>query len=462
MNGQRRGLDLAVLAISLVPLAALSMLVAKYAVNVPMYDQWLLVPYMEALNPGHSLAPNLDRLSVERSLSLGDLAAQQNEHRILVPLLVMLALAALTDWNTVAEVALTLVFATGSFFLLRDLIGRSFPTNAAAAAVLTVLAAVLVFSPIQWENWLFGIQVGWMFTITGMLATIRVLGGGQERPLAWPRLTAAALLAALTTYSFATGIWVWPAGLIVLLSRSRMPWQIVAWIVSAVAILGVYFYGYDSSPGPGPSTTLLPFDDIGGFAGYVGAYLGSPFTDDSGLAIGIGFALTIGLALASAYVLQRDRARLSLLAPWLALGAIACAAAAATSSRRLSHGVDQALASRYTSIALLLAIASAVVVTMAVGLALEHRQALRRLLAVAASVVAVSVLLAGWSRGETSMSARHDDMIAQRDCLHRAASPSDPCIGEAFPIPDTERARGVARDLWFGADYLRRIGWAGF
>jgi hypothetical protein len=201
VNGQRRGLDLAVLAISLVPLAALSMLVAKYAVNVPMYDQWLLVPYMEALNPGHSLAPNLDRLSVERSLSLGDLAAQQNEHRILVPLLVMLALAALTDWNTVAEVALTLVFATGSFFLLRDLIGRSFPTDAAAAAVLTVLAAVLVFSPIQWENWLFGIQVGWMFTITGMLATIRVLGGGQERPLAWPRLTAAALLAALTTYS---------------------------------------------------------------------------------------------------------------------------------------------------------------------------------------------------------------------------------------------------------------------
>jgi len=70
------------LVLALVPLAFLLCVVARYAVPVPYWDQWEFVPLLEKTYHGQ--------------LTFHDLWAQHNEHRILFPRIIMLALAHLT------------------------------------------------------------------------------------------------------------------------------------------------------------------------------------------------------------------------------------------------------------------------------------------------------------------------------------------------------------------------------
>src|SRR5438128_1219761 len=63
--------------------------VYRFGVNLPYWDQWELVPLLAKLHDGQ--------------LTLADLTAQHNEHRIFFPRLIMLGLATLTRYNTVAE-----------------------------------------------------------------------------------------------------------------------------------------------------------------------------------------------------------------------------------------------------------------------------------------------------------------------------------------------------------------------
>ena len=61
----------------------------RFGVDVPFWDQWELVPFLDLWASG--------------TLSLGDLFSQHNEHRIFFPRLIMLLLAAATGWNSRAE-----------------------------------------------------------------------------------------------------------------------------------------------------------------------------------------------------------------------------------------------------------------------------------------------------------------------------------------------------------------------
>ena len=74
-------------------------LVALHGVDVPFWDQWELVPLLSALDGG--------------TLTFGELWAPHNEHRILIPQLLMLGLASVSAWNTWLERIASLVMASG-------------------------------------------------------------------------------------------------------------------------------------------------------------------------------------------------------------------------------------------------------------------------------------------------------------------------------------------------------------
>jgi len=92
------------LLLSAIPLIVLVVSIAAFAVDVPIADQWALVPLLEKSYAGR--------------LSLRDLWAQHNEHRLLFPRLLMLGLAHLTGWNTAYELGANVVFSAVIAWLL--------------------------------------------------------------------------------------------------------------------------------------------------------------------------------------------------------------------------------------------------------------------------------------------------------------------------------------------------------
>jgi hypothetical protein len=72
-------------------------LIIKYSVDVPYWDQWEIALFFDKLAQG--------------SLSLKDLFAQQNEYRQFFPNLIFVALGWLTSWNVKYEMLISFLFS---------------------------------------------------------------------------------------------------------------------------------------------------------------------------------------------------------------------------------------------------------------------------------------------------------------------------------------------------------------
>ncbi|MDZ7784445.1 MAG: hypothetical protein U5K56_16405 [Halioglobus sp.] len=80
-----------------------------FTVNVPFWDQWQFVPFIERWKEG--------------ALTINQLFEQKNEHRSGVPRIIWLVMSDYSAWNHRWEVVLNLATALGSLSLL-ILIGR--------------------------------------------------------------------------------------------------------------------------------------------------------------------------------------------------------------------------------------------------------------------------------------------------------------------------------------------------
>src|SRR5262245_38487639 len=117
--------------------------VARHARNVPLQDQWTFVPMV------------LDGLAGR--IGFGALWTQNNEHRLVLPRLLLVGLARLTAWDVRVEMACNLLVALATLALLAALVRRTVgPTAPGLVAWLVATSSVFVFSPVQWQNWLWG------------------------------------------------------------------------------------------------------------------------------------------------------------------------------------------------------------------------------------------------------------------------------------------------------------------
>jgi hypothetical protein len=108
---KHRPLGWLVLALALLPALIPLVLILTYGVNMPFWDEW---------DPGLA---GLYIKAHQHQLSFADLAAQHNEHRILLPRIAYLLLNSMTHWNAVGEMVFQwlIVFATsiGILVLIR-------------------------------------------------------------------------------------------------------------------------------------------------------------------------------------------------------------------------------------------------------------------------------------------------------------------------------------------------------
>ncbi|HUW59615.1 MAG TPA: hypothetical protein VMZ06_01315 [Candidatus Bathyarchaeia archaeon] len=339
---------LAGILIALLPPAGLVMLLRLYHIDVPFLDEW---EYMLILPK-----------SYEGTLSLADLFALHNEHRLFFPRLIMLGLARLTHWNMLYETGAAVVFAAGAFGLLvlqLHATGREVGRNLLVAAP---VLSLVHFSLSQWQNWFMPCQFLMFLNLLAVIGTVVALSWPM---LGWAHLAGGILLGVMASYSFANGLSVWPIGLLCLAAATegRRRWAYAAiWCCAGAIVVAVYFYGY-KSPSYHPSPWLTLHEPLA-FALYILQYLGAPVVDYDGFGAAAVGAVGLAILLVCSYVLI-PRMGVRALAPYWGLAFYAICGAATTGLGRLGFGIDQATSSRYITVGNLLWVCDAVLLFLA-------------------------------------------------------------------------------------------------
>src|SRR5262249_17536177 len=133
------------IAAAILPMLLVAGIIYRFGVNVPYGDEWSIYGLVEKWHA--------------HQLTVTDFFAVHNQHRILFPRLIYLSLIELTHGNLKAEMYcslfLCLLTSIGILILLR----RSFGESRRRQLSLWVLINLILFSPIQAENWLWGFQL---------------------------------------------------------------------------------------------------------------------------------------------------------------------------------------------------------------------------------------------------------------------------------------------------------------
>ncbi len=247
--------------LALVPFGFLIYVVARYGVPVPFQDEWDLVPLLEKMWGG--------------SLTLSDMWALHNEHRILFPQMIMLGLAWLTNWDLRYEMATSVLLAGGIFLFLAWQITITARKLARPELYWAIpLFSVIIFSIAQYQNWLWGWQLPIFLSVLGVIGGIVLLA---NPPFTWVRFFGAAILGVIASYSFGNGGVFWLIGLLILFvvtEPGRERWiRLGVWLVLSSLTMGLYFYQYERLEEHPP--LILLFSEPIQYLVYIFKYLGN-------------------------------------------------------------------------------------------------------------------------------------------------------------------------------------------
>ena len=302
-----------------------------FGVNVPVGDQWEIIPLIE--------------MSQNGDLVLGDLFDQHNEHRILFPRIIMLTLAHITHYNTIAEMYFSWVIQLLIFAILVMMYKQS-----SGLSELSLLAFMpiswLVFSLRQFENILWGWQIQIYLCVLGFIFSVYMLERAEK-------IDAKFLLAIfggiLSTFSFVNGLLVWPTGLIFLYTTKANKRLKGFWLIFSISIYYLYFYNW-VRPQYHPSPYYIIENPLKSFLYFV-VNIGSPLGFTPEIAFAIGLILLVSAIIF--FIILWHHGLLKENANWLSLIFFSFASSFAMTVGRAGFGVGQAFSSRYVTITLL-------------------------------------------------------------------------------------------------------------
>ena len=219
--------------IGLLPAIALLADIHRFAVNVPFMDDWQFVPLLEKARNG--------------TLTFQELFAPHDEHRLLLPRIIIIASMFATGGDYRAQSYITFaVVAVTSGCLLWLMIRLNGKSNSILWA--WVLANIALFSPIQFHNWLWPMQFAYFLPYTFLALCLCTL---YARIPALPKFVMAAGFALAGNYSLVQGNLIWPAALpVILLAPEILRKDVrrnfaIAWIALGALALTLYFWGLE-------------------------------------------------------------------------------------------------------------------------------------------------------------------------------------------------------------------------
>lgn len=316
------------IAISIPPILSF-LFVRFFGVNVVYADEWSFVPLVEKSYLG--------------ALTAADFLKSDNEHIFLFPKIVIVSLARLTNYNTVAEMYFSLAVACVAFLLLFRMYLKDF--GASANALLKFLpVSWLFFTLRQEENLLMGLQMNVHLGMAGFVAAVFALEKGKGR---WLPLALAAGI--VSTFSNANGLLVWPVGgvFLALSGVKKNAASLVAWLSAAALALFIYFSNISLPHDTGVHFTLR---DASAALAFFILNIGSPLAFVKSSAIGMGAAVGL-FALAVCILSFRNRRPEN--NKWIALLIFSLGTSVFFTVGRVHFGFWAALASRYVTMTLL-------------------------------------------------------------------------------------------------------------
>lgn len=327
-------------------------------IDIPFADQWELVPLLER--------------SYTHSLTWYDLWSQHNEHRLIIPRLMMLFMARLSGWNTHVEMLSSVGWSSISLLALGFQLHQTERTITVNLRWLMPWLSLGIFSLNQAENWSGGWNLQILLNLMMAIITIILLTQPQRRR--W-QLVLASGSAWAASYSYSSGLLLWLIGGVILGIQYRHGWTtsrkpLVFWLGAAALTIGSFVYDYHRPPSD------LPMPSLWTYINYSLTYLGAPLMrgsveygfgvlqhdplaicnlSDSNLcrlvydASRLAGLLSVGLF---GWLIWRIHTILTLkpILVYLGLGMYPMITAILTSVGRAAYGPYQALAQRYASV----------------------------------------------------------------------------------------------------------------
>lgn len=307
----------------------------QFGVNVPYWDEWSIIKIVTT--PLKSL------------VNLPLLWSQHNENRMLFPNVLFIIISNATNFNTKTEMYVSSIFLLFSTLLVFTNFIVLNPRLQFRVWFL-IPVAILMFSPVQYENALWGFQLGWYMVLFFSLLAIFLISVTNGRSVGFVMAVISGILA---SFSSLQGLLVWPLGCFLLIFgiKERRRSMIWFWCAAALITVIVYFIGFKFS-----NTGALSLFDILDHpirsVLYFFAALGSYVPGGTAISIAVGVVtFTLAIMAVSMFIASKKRAKLVyplILILYSILFALLLVAG------RSDLGIGQAMSSRYTTFTLLL------------------------------------------------------------------------------------------------------------
>ncbi|MEB3339845.1 hypothetical protein [Okeania sp.] len=386
MQNTFSGTKILLLIFYIFPVLLLLWFLGNFSVNVPYWDQWRLTSIFERVAEGNA--------------TFFDFFTVHGHHRILIPKLIITALAFATKWNTQAEIICSVIFVIITFFTIYKIAEIQFKSqNQNILHIANILSCLFLFSLVQHQNWLWGFTIFWFLTNLCLIVAVYFIYA-LENLSAKTRIFIAAIFCLIGSFTLIQGLLSWLVLIPLILSIegkvkqkiSRLSIWILLFIISCI----VYAINFNPIREPKPFLfTEKPFLIINYFL----AVLGLPLVRLPILAILTGLILLSGFLFFTYYFLRKilfqkesqelgrksygaetmsrqfrgkiisipetlDALLLTNLdfsskatIPWLTIGTFSLISAVSISVGRAEYGIENAMiSSRYTTTSILLII----------------------------------------------------------------------------------------------------------
>jgi hypothetical protein len=240
--------------------------ICYFGVNVLFWDDWEIIVLAKKIQ--------------DSGLNFDDLFAQHNEHRILFPRILYLAVGYLSNFNSVAQMITSFVMLSFVAFMVTNYIARQKEVSDRKKYLFITLASLFIYSWMQWENLLWGFQVGFFMVLSFPIISfyfLDLLSHTEKRGRRNIYFTIALLATLIASFSSSQGLLSWFVGAILLFILFRKktvtsPYFII-WVVMALFAWIAYFHNFVKTTHQ--STVAYFFDNPVYFVQYFFSIIGN-------------------------------------------------------------------------------------------------------------------------------------------------------------------------------------------
>jgi hypothetical protein len=337
-----RIITLTLRALVVVPAILGACLILRFGVDVPFWDEWTIAEYLEAADQG--------------TLTIATLFEQHNEHRMLVPKALQLAVARMAgSWDTRIIMWITQAVLAGMLIVCTVLWRQSLVSRAPWTLVTLALLSWILYSPAQHQNLLWGFQICFYVPAACLLASAMVTSSGRTEGSA---LGASAAFSALGTFSILPGLLGWPLSAGAVAARYGLPSRATAlkwslWSVCCGLAVAVYFFRYER-PSHSPSAMAM-LGHPAALLASIATVVGGPLTFGArpvrnAILIGAATVVTLFWLIACVWRKRADAALVARANPWIVMGAFGFLSAVAIAIGRGGYGYLALLEPRYAAL----------------------------------------------------------------------------------------------------------------